>query len=239
MLGEILKNIKSKDETSAYPYVLTCFKFPSKKFVPCNIKSHKQMIDNFAYLLVVEFEEIECKYFNNFISRSKCDYIEKGKYDNGRIMKAKKIEITLTDVDFKFILQTYKYKSYNIKECYFSVYNYLPKQFIEFVIEKYVKKTEYKNVEGMEVEYAKEKNKFNSLYGMSVTNMIKDEVIYDNETDWHEEELTNVDILKKLNEEEDKGFLSFAYGVWVTAHARNNLLSNIVKLDEFVVYRRH
>ena len=48
------------------------------------------------------------------------------------------------------------------------------------LLEKYVKKTEYKNVEGKEIEYALEKAKFNSLYGMSVTNNIKDEVIFDN-----------------------------------------------------------
>ena len=31
-------------------------------------------------------------------------------------------------------------------------------------IKEYVKKTKYKGVEGMEVEYAKEKNLFNSTY---------------------------------------------------------------------------
>ena len=66
----------------------------------------------------------------------------------------------------------------------------MPKQFIEFVLEKYVNKTQYKNVEGKEVEYAKEKNKFNALYGMSVTNMIRDEVIFDNKTGWSERPLT-------------------------------------------------
>ena len=88
----------------------------------------------------------------------------------------------------------------------------------------------------MEVEYAKEKNKFNALYGMSVTNMIRDEVAYDNITDWNERELTNDEIIEKLNEEKKKSFLSFAYGVWVTAFARSNLLKNVVKLDTYVVY---
>ena len=88
----------------------------------------------------------------------------------------------------------------------------------------------------MEVEYAKEKNKFNALYGMSVTNMIRDEVLYDNELDWTERELENVEIIEKLNEEKKKAFLSFAYGVWVTAFARSNLLKNVIQLDEYVVY---
>lgn len=233
---EIQKNITSWDFTSSYPYILVSHQFPSTEFQKCLITRKEQMIKRFAYLLVVEFKNIKCKYYNNFISQSKCSKIIKGVYDNGRIIEAESITITLTDVDFYFILDTYKYDSYQIKESYYSVYDYLPKQFIEFVLEKYVNKTKYKNVDGMEVEYAKEKNKFNSLYGMSVTNMIRDDVIYDNDLDWSERELDNAEIIEKLNEEKKKSFLSFAYGVWVTAFARSNLLKNVVKLDEYVVY---
>ena len=234
---EIQKNIESWDFTSSYPYILVSHQFPSTEFQKCNIKTKNQMLKRFAYILVVEFKGIKCKYFNNFISQNKCQSITKGVYDNGRIIEAESITITLTDVDFYFLLDTYKYDSYEIKEAYYSIYDYLPKKFIEFVLEKYVNKTKYKNVEGMEVEYAKEKNKFNALYGMSVTNMIRDEVVYDNVLDWlPDRELTNEEIISKLNDEKKKAFLSFAYGVWVTAYARSNLLKNVIKLDNKVVY---
>lgn len=234
---EIQKNIESWDFTSSYPYILVSHQFASTEFQKCNIKTKNQMLKRFAYILVVEFKGIKCKYFNNFISQNKCQSITKGVYDNGRIIEAESIIITLTDVDFYFLLDTYKYDSYEIKEAYYSVYDYLPKKFIEFVLEKYVNKTKYKNVEGMEVEYAKEKNKFNALYGMSVTNMIRDEVVYDNVLDWlPDRELTNEEIISKLNDEKKKAFLSFAYGVWVTAYARSNLLKNVIKLDDKVVY---
>ena len=49
---------------------------------------------------------------------------------------------------------------------------------------------------------------------MSVTNNIRDEVIYDNEMGWSENPITNEEIVEKLKEEEKTGFLSFAYGVW-------------------------
>lgn len=232
---EVLKNIDSWDHISSYPYILVTHQFPSTEFRKCNIKSVEKMSKRFAYLLVVKFKNIKCKYYNNFISQTKCRNIKGGRYDNGRIIQADELEITLTDVDFYFILQSYKCE-YEIIECYYSLYNYLPKQFIEFVLDKYVKKTQYKNVEGKEVEYTKEKNKFNSLYGMSVTNMIRDEVIYNNETGWSERALTNYEIIEALDNEKKKSFLSFAYGVWVTAFARSNLLKNVVKLDEYVVY---
>lgn len=233
---EVLENVDSYDETSAYPYVLVTCRFPSSEFKPCNIKRKKDMSKHLCYLLVVRFYNIKCKYYNNFISASKCNYIKGAKYDNGRIISADEIETTLTDIDFYFILDTYK-GSYEIVESWFCNYAYLPKQFIEFVLQKYVNKTEFKGVAGKEIEYQKEKNKFNALYGMSVTNMIRDNVVYkDDVEEWFEEELTNDEIIDKLQIEKKKSFLSFAWGVWVTAYARDNLLRRVIELDDYVVY---
>lgn len=215
---------------------MTTCKFPATKFTRCYIKDVKQMVDCFAYIVVVKFKNIRCKYFNNFISQSKCRRILKGRYDNGRVISAQELEIVLTDVDFKFLSEVYKYDEVEIQESYFARYDYLPKQFIEFILKKYVNKTEYKNVEGKEVEYMLEKNKFNSLYGMSVTNNIKDSVLFDNEKGWSEEKLSNDEIIGLLEKEQKQAFLSFAYGVWVTAWARYNLLKNLVKLDKKVIY---
>lgn len=71
---------------------------------------------------------------------------------------------------------------------------------------------------------------------MSVTNTIRENVYYDTKKDWYSEDLTNNEILEKLQEEKKAAFLSFAYGVWITAYARNNLLRNVIKLDEYVIY---
>ena len=232
---EIINNVDSWDFTSSYPYVLVSYKYPSSEFKRCYITKREEMSKRFCYLLVVKFKNVKCKYFNNFISQSKCREIKGGKYDNGRLISAEEFEITLTDIDFYFILDTYKCK-YEIKEIYYANYNYLPKQFIDFVLDKYVIKTEYKDVDGKEIEYNREKAKFNALYGMSVTNTIRDEVIYDNEKGWSERKLTNEEIEEALYSEKKQSFLSFAYGVWVTAYARNNLLRNVIKLDEYVVY---
>lgn len=246
----VMENVDSWDFTSSYPYVLVTHKYPSTEFKKCNIMSVERMSNRFAYLLVVRFKNIKCKYFNTFISRSKCTSIKNSVDDNGRVMQAEELTITLTDIDFRFILDTHKdiYEDktveYEILECYYSSYNYLPKKFIEFVLQKYVDKTKYKNVDGKEVEYAIAKSLFNSLYGMSVTNNIRDKVVFyndeekikhDNKT-WDEIKLTNEEIIDKLNDEKKASFLSFAYGVWVTAYARNNLLRNVIKLDDYVIY---
>lgn len=232
---EIIEDVDSFDFTSSYPYVLLCYKYPSSRFKKCKIKSIAEMHENFAYLLKVKFTKIECLYFNHFISYSKCLNIINGRYDNGRVIKADELEIVLTDVDFKFILKTYKC-NYEILESYFANYNFLPKLFIDFVLDKYNKKTELKDVDGKEIEYQLEKSKFNSLYGMAVTSTIKDKVNYDNQKGWSEIPLSNDEIEVALYKEFKKGFFNFATGVWCTAWARVNLLENVRLLDTYAIY---
>ena len=205
------------------------------EFKKDNIKSTSDMLNRFAYILVVRFKKIKSRYYNNFISFSKCRNIRGGHYDNGRVVSADELEITLTDIDFRFILKSYS-GTYQILESYSTYYRYLPQQYINFILDKYETKTKLKNVDGKEIEYALSKNMFNSLYGMTVTNTIRDNVIYDNINGWSTEPLSNIDILMKLQEEKAKGFLSFSYGVWVTAYARRNLLENVLLLDDYVIY---
>ena len=231
---EVIKDVDSYDETSAYPYVMVAYRFPSTEFKECFIKTKEEMNTNFAYLLRVKFRDVKSKYYNNFISSSKCMDLRGAKYDNGRIIEAKSFEMILTDIDLKLYLDSYTCK-YEIVESYYSVYSYLPITYIHFILHKYVLKTKYKGVKEKELEYQLEKQKFNALYGMTVTNNIKDEVVFKNNI-WNEVPLTNEEILEKLEEDKKAGFLSFSYGVWVTAYARNNLLRNVMKLDKYVIY---
>ena len=233
---EVLENVDSYDIASSYPYVLVSQKYPNSEFKPCKIKKREDMSKRLAYLLVVKFKNVKCKYYNNFISASKCRNLRGAKYDNGRLISADEFEMTLTDIDFYFYLDTYDLE-YEIIECYYSSMSYLPKTLINFILDKYVGKTELKGVEGREMEYGRIKGMYNSIYGMSVTNNIRDDVVYnDSDGTWEEVPLDNDTIIEKLQTEKKKSFLSFAYGVWVTAYARDNLLRRVIANDDYVVY---
>lgn len=233
--NEIIENVISFDFTSSYPYIMVTHKFPAFEFKKCYIKDINKFSNDFAYLIVIRLKNVKSKYFNNFISASKCRYIKGGKYDNGRVISADELEITITDIDLKILLKAYTFE-YEILENYYSLYKYLPIKFINFILDKYVSKTKYKDVEDKKLEYQLEKGKFNALYGMSVTNTIRDKVLFDNDLGWEEIPLTNEEIKTSLEKEKKKAFLSFAYGVWVTAYARYNLLINIMKCDEYLIY---
>lgn len=234
--AETLKNVTSWDFTSSYPYCLCTCRYPATEFKKCNIEKFEHMGKNTAYIIRAKFYKIKSKYYNNIISLSKCNYIKGSKIDNGRVMYADELEITLTDIDIHLVCKAYSFVKYEIVESYSSYYDYLHRDFIKFVLQKYVSKTKLKNVAGMEVEYMLEKGKFNALYGMAVTNNINNKVIFENGIGWHEEELTNTEIEKALEKEKKKSFLSFSYGVWCTAYARANLLNCLLALDKYVVY---
>ena len=234
---QVIKNVKSFDFASSYPYVMLTEKYPSSEFKKCNVKTIDGILECFCYLVRVKFYKLQCKYYNNFISYSKCKDILNGKYDNGRVIGADELEIVLTDIDLKFIFDTYEFEKYEFIEVYWSKKDYLPIDFMFFILEKYINKTELKNVKGKELEYMLEKNKFNALYGMSVTNNIRNNVIFDDTEGWKEDPLSNEEIIKLLEKQKDKPFLSFSYGVWITAYARNNLLKNLIKQDTYVIYR--
>ena len=120
---EVIKNVDSYDETSAYPYVMVTYKYPSTEFKKCDVKKVEDFNSSFAYLLRVEFKNIKSKYNNSFISASKCLHLKNALYDNGRIISADSFEMTLTDVDLKLYLESYNC-SYEIVESYYSIYNY-------------------------------------------------------------------------------------------------------------------
>lgn len=232
--SDILKGVDSYDFTSSYPYVMITRRYPMGEFKKARIKQITDLENDYAYILIIKMTNIKCKCHNTFISASKCRNIKGGDYDNGRLICADSLEITITDIDFKFYLQTYTF-DYEILESWQAPYGYLPDTFVKFIIEKYKNKTEFKGVDGKEKEYALSKSVVNSLYGMTVTNTIRDEVVYEGE-EWEEIPLTDEEIQQKLWQDKEKAFLSFSWGCWVTAWARYNLLTCLVKLDDYVVY---
>ncbi|MCM1219439.1 MAG: hypothetical protein NC548_33590 [Lachnospiraceae bacterium] len=237
----ILKDVDSYDLTSDYPSIICFEKFPMTKFQSCIITDSKQLIDCFAYIIHVRLTNIECKYYNTFISSSKCQQYQvhkKSDIDNGRIIRADYIEITCTDVDFLFLIKAYDIEKIEYLDCYYSSYDYLPIEIVDFTLDKYENKTKYKDVKGKEVIYQNEKSNFNSIYGMMCTNTIRDEVVFEeNKQTWEDErKLTNIEIVERLNKLEKQSFLSFAWGVWVTAYARRNILELCIANDSKCAY---
>ena len=86
----------------------------------------------------------------------------------------------------------------------------------------------------MENEYMNAKEFVNSLYGMMVTDICRDEIIYENE-EWSSSKPNYEEMISKYNKS-IKRFLYYPWGVWVTAYARRNLFTGIIEFKEDYIY---
>lgn len=235
--GKVEKNVDSIDFTSSYPYVLLSEQFPMSSGRLVEIYSKEEFykyIHLYCCLFDVEFTNLTPKFINeNYISLSRCYQHEKAVVNNGRVVSADKIVTTITDVDYTVIEKTYDWDSMTIYN--FRVYNrgYLPTNFVKSILKLYSDKTTLKGVEGKEVEYLVSKGMLNSCYGMTVTDIVRDEIIYSDE--WDTEKADVESDIEHYNKSRNR-FLFYPWGVWVTAYARRNLWGGILAFGDDYIY---
>ena len=237
--GEVLDDIGSFDFTSSYPAVMLAEKFPmSHSRIVENIEDLSQLkwyLKNYCCLIDVELNwVVPAVDYDHPISYSKLIDSKNVTLDNGRVVSADSITFTCTEQDFLTFTEFYDWETMTIKR--FRIYEkgYLPKPFVESILELYKKKTELKDVEGEEINYMISKNMLNSAYGMAVTDIVRDEIEYkDNE--YSSTKPDKNEAIKKYNNSKRR-FLFYPWGVWVTAYSRANLFSGILACGDDYVY---
>ena len=180
------------------------------------------------------FENIESTFqYEHPISVSKCYRLEKYISDNGRLVQADKIAITLTEIDYQIIRKFYRWDKFKIKNFRRYRKQYLPRDFVMAILNLYQKKTTLKGVEDSIVEYNNSKEMLNSCYGMCVTDILRDEIEYNGS--WEKVSPNQEEEIRKYNDKKNR-FLCYQWGVWVTAYARRNLFTAIYELKEDYIY---
>ena len=235
--GVVLENVSSVDFTSSYPSVMISEQFPMSRFKKCDIKTLDELekyCSRYAMVFDIKFKNITNKIqHENYISESKCFKMVKPVINNGRVYDAEMIQTTITDVDFNIIEKVYEWDKISIANVRGFVKAYLPKSIIESILNLYQDKTTLKGVEGKEVEYLLSKGMLNSVYGMCVTDVVKDEHVF-NDT-WG---IERVDVDEKIDEynKSKNRFLFYPWGIWVTAYARRNLWTAILNIGDDYIY---
>ena len=240
--GKLCENVGSADLASSYPAVMVMKKFPMGRgiFVGNGDVSDVEFLISRGYcvLFTIKFNGLTPKFiYENYISSSRCTVLSKDAViNNGRVSSASELQITVTEQDWDIIKRCYEWEGdpevYQIR---FYPADYLPRPFILSILHLFENKTSLKGVPGKETEYMVSKNMINSAYGMSVTNIIRDIFEYSTEEGWSKEQGDVYDQLTRYNNSYNR-FLFYAWGVWVTAHARHNLWDAIFEFGEDYVY---
>ncbi len=235
--GKVVEDVTSVDFTSSYPAVMIAEQFPMSSSEEIEITSKEDFYHNLKYyccLFDCHFEGLESTFlYENYISESHC-FNKKGIItNNGRIVSADSIDLTITEQDFLIIMRTYKWKVLKVGNFRRYHKGYLPKDLIKAILRLYENKTTLKGIEEKIIEYMRSKGMLNSTFGMCVTDIARDEILYDKE--WNKKAPELKEVLDKYNKSNSR-FLFYPWGVWVTAYARRNLWTGILECKEDYIY---
>jgi hypothetical protein len=228
------------DYTSDYPFQMCCRKFPCSRWAYAGkVLPDPDTFEDIAYKMHVEFIGIKCQTRNTYIPMSKSECVN-ADVDNGRLIQATSCDIWITEQDYDIIRQMYTWEEVRVYEVWKAGKDYLPKKFVDYILQLFHDKTALKGVDDAECALAKAR--LNSLFGMCCTALLQATIEWNTEDeDWHIKRITENDInehLKALGRWTDKRyFLNFDWGVWVCAYARHMLLNDIViPYDKHVMY---
>lgn len=257
--GRIWHGIDSLDFQSDYPAQMMYRRYPMTKFTPYgdidNIEELEGLFDEYACLFRVTLTNVQVKEFiaMPYIPISKCwrysrtvsDSGIELRLDNGRVMSAPWLSMTITDIDYSIICKQYDFDGIAIEDLRISKYGLLPEPIRETVKEFFELKTELKSqIQKLEREnekvdmneldnlsylYGKSKNKLNGLFGMCYTDPVHTKVLLDADG-WREEKPDIAEALSKYQKSRNS-FLFYPWGVWVTCWARLQL-SELIELTD-------
>lgn len=244
-------NIKHFDYRSFYPSTTRIDYFPDSPFTlfykHTNGKEYPKkdidiMLKNKCCVMTVLFEngQLNPHVTAPYLSAHK---VFKGRMtnmtkieDNGRILAFDGVTVlNITELDFKWIMKQYDFKNVIILEMYIAERGTLPEWFTNLTDKFFYNKNNLKDVNPL--EYAKSKNKLNSIYGMSATDIVRDEWKMNTETgEWSSEHPDIPTALDKYYGSRNS-FMSYQYGLYVTAHCRDRLhtmICDVIGYENFL-----
>lgn len=236
----ILKLVGSYDLSSSYPFQMIAREYPLGKWnygiIP-DLKTLEEYNSRYCTIARYTFKHIHLRDEKPipYIPQSKCLALgDDREIYNGRILHADFLTISMTNIDFDIVKEQYKYDDLAVEEFHYSRKGLLPKELRDTIMYYFEKKSELKGDEEHYYEYMKSKNKLNSIYGMTVTNILNTEIVY-HDGEYIEKKMTEEEMQEALDKyyKNHRSFLNYSWGVFVTAYARRELEDglNIAGLD--------
>lgn len=238
-VGKVWYDVASQDFTSSYPYCLLLPIYPISKGEKIEIRdeSHfRRNMENFCCLMHLKLYGVKESFgYEHILSASKCKNLVNAKVDNGRIISCDYCEVAFNEIDFEMFEKFYSYERMEIVEFYRYRRGYLPKEFVETIIELYWKKCIYKYDIEMIIEYMLAKGNLNAMYGVCVTNPLQNSITFTRNDGWKRSIVNYEEELEKYNAKKSR-FIYYGWGCWCTSAGRKHLQDAILQLKEDYIY---
>lgn len=218
---------RMRDITSHYPTRMNLSYCPRTPFI--KREWDPRYINTHCCIIHAEFHNIQATTSHTIESKNKLVSFFGARFDNGRVFSAKRIEVYLTELDFKIYQMFYKWSDLTILEFYTSERGKFPPFVLQVLNAKYKEKNRLKRAGlGKSQKYAIVKAGVNTCYGALVKRIRLTRHNYDTKTnDW-----TMDPVPVDFEKERSKQLLCPYHGIWVTAAARYELLYLLYKLTK-------
>lgn len=240
----VVGDIEHYDFKSHYPSVQELCYFPVTKFAlyydvtmsesTLDMKKFNSLCKKYCVVAKIAFKNLrlkkgitapvlsEHKLIGDYISY--LDDMDTVGTDNGRILNMVGTGVYIgTELDFKWIFKQYTFGSYAIMKVYISERGKFPKQLKKVIFDYFTIKETLDDG----IYRDKSKNKLNAIYGMTATDIVRDEYELDfNTMEFSKKyEYSDEFIEDKLNKyySSRNSFMPYQFGVYTTAHARDIL----------------
>lgn len=233
MTGFDIPGADGYDITSSYPARMNLEDgYPMTPFKEC--KYDPKLLDEKCCIMLVTFTNIKRRWAHSIESKSKCLDLKGSKelplvIDNGRVAQAASMTVYITEVDFEIYKRFYVWKGEpKVHKFKVAERGKLPLFLRKTLNKHYITKDNLKRQGLTEmVEYIIAKEKINSFYGMLITRILLDKIIYDDEWRIEEKEL---DFMEEIKSQ----FLLPQWGIYVTCFARKSLLGLVADITEAI-----
>lgn len=238
--GKILKNVYSFDKQSSYPASILLDYYPMGKFTDVTLDTQEKLdyyCENYCVVMEVSLYDIvvnECEPVP-YIDIAHCKEHKNIINDNGRVLSADFITMALTEIDLDIICRTYDIKGgIQVNYAMYAKRGKLPIELVQKMLDFFYGKTLLKGLPDKVYEYMKSKNKLNATFGMMVTDIAHDMVAFLNGT-WGKGKPNLEKALENFYSSRNN-FLSYQWGVYVTAQARRQLQLMIDIVRDDLIY---
>lgn len=223
---QIVPSVRSRDKKSSYPYEMCTKKYPMGLRMEhvSNFEWHLErgrfMVFTLALFNIRCIKPIEPV---PYLAVSKCQIKKRVVSDNGRLVSAEIAVISITEVDYHIIESQYIWDRMEVIDLAVGEGEQLPKDFRKEIMMYFAEK---EALTGRD-EYLRDrkKNEINSLFGMMLTDMLHDRIIYHNHGNeiYSREKTDDIDGEFERYFKSYKNFCLYQQGIYVTAYARQSL----------------
>lgn len=223
--------VDSYDKKSSYPYEMVTGEYPCGRFQRERSDYSVERFEDFLHAdaanvfhIVIKDVRLKSGVYFPYIAKNKCQLLPAKAnsdywYDNGRVIKAPYLRMVINEIDAAIIESQYDYSSIDIIDHIVTDKDLLCQEYRDYVYELFKVKCELEGQD--EYYYNKFKNKINALFGMMLTDVTREEIIYSN-NDWLSEMPPTAQALFKYYKSYNS-FLSYQHGLYVTSNARLSL----------------